>query len=97
MKQDTKELGKVISIDDSKVRGHLDNLVRNSVEETLNSLLDAEDTIVIHEADVAWRALSDYKCVFQSKSATDSTPKLPPIPNEGCHLIQSKAATPLQG
>ena len=42
MKQDTKELGKVVSIDDSRVRSHLDNLVRNSVEETLNEMLDAE-------------------------------------------------------
>lgn len=42
MNQDTKELGKVVSIDDSRVRNHLDNLVRNSVEETLNEMLDAE-------------------------------------------------------
>lgn len=36
----------------------------------------------------------DYTCVFQAKVATKYTPKLPPIPREGCHLIQSKAATP---
>lgn len=33
------------------------------------------------------------ECVFQSKVATDSRRKLPPIPREGCHPIQSKAAT----
>ncbi len=32
MSQDTKELKNVISIDDSRVRNHLENLVRNSVE-----------------------------------------------------------------
>jgi len=25
------------------------------------------------------------RCVFRSKSATDSTPKLPPIPRQACH------------
>ena len=43
MKDDsTKALGKVIRIDESEIRGDLDKLVRNSVEETLNALLDAE-------------------------------------------------------
>jgi len=26
-------------------------------------------------------------CIFQTKAATDSTAKLPPIPNESCHPI----------
>ena len=33
---------KIIEIDDTQVRGHLRELVRGSVEETLNGLLDAE-------------------------------------------------------
>lgn len=33
---------KIIEIDDTQVRGHLRDLVRGSVEETLNGLLDAE-------------------------------------------------------
>lgn len=33
---------KIIKIDDSAVRGHLQELVRDSVEETLNDRLDAE-------------------------------------------------------
>jgi len=37
-----KEPGKVISIDEEEIRGHLDGLVRETVEETLNGLLDAE-------------------------------------------------------
>ena len=32
----------VIKIDEGRIRGHLDNVVRESVEETLNTLLDAE-------------------------------------------------------
>ena len=42
MEQDTKELNKVVSIDDSRIKNHLDGLVRSSVEDTLNSMLDAE-------------------------------------------------------
>ena len=42
MNDDTKVLEKVVSIDDKRIKNHLDGLVRNSVEETLNSLLDAE-------------------------------------------------------
>ena len=33
---------KIIEINDTEVRGHLRELVRGSVEETLNGLLDAE-------------------------------------------------------
>src|SRR6516165_5534237 len=35
-------LGNVISIDDERIKTHLDRVVRGSVEETLNALLDAE-------------------------------------------------------
>ncbi len=43
MKKDaTKRLSKVIRIDESEIRGHLDEMVRGTVEETLNSMLDAE-------------------------------------------------------
>ena len=36
------DLGNVIRIDDERIRDHLGNIVRGSVEETLNALLDAE-------------------------------------------------------
>ena len=43
MKKDSsKGLGQVIQIDEGQVRGHLDEMVRSTVEETLNGLLDAE-------------------------------------------------------
>src|ERR1041385_3190897 len=35
-------LGNVISIDDERIKSHLDWVVRGTVEETLNALLDAE-------------------------------------------------------
>jgi len=42
MKDTTKSLNKVIRIDESEIRGHLDEMVRGTVEETLNAMLDAE-------------------------------------------------------
>lgn len=35
-------LNNVIRTDDERIKGHLDRVVRGTVEETLNSLLDAE-------------------------------------------------------
>ena len=37
-----QKLGKVIQIDETQIRDHLGELVRGTVEETLNKLLDAE-------------------------------------------------------
>ena len=42
MKKDTPKLSNVIEIDEARIRDHLGELVRGSVEETLNALLDAE-------------------------------------------------------
>ena len=38
----TSALGKVIQIDEGKIKEHLSEIVRGSVEETLNGLLDLE-------------------------------------------------------
>ena len=38
----SEEIRDAIKVDGEAVRGHLDELVRSIVEETLNSLLDAE-------------------------------------------------------
>ena len=35
-------LNSVITIDDERIKNHLERVVRGSVEETLNALLDAE-------------------------------------------------------
>lgn len=39
---ETKTLGKVVQIDDARIQDHLGELVRGTVEETLNAMLDAE-------------------------------------------------------
>lgn len=41
-KDSTKVLSNVIRIDDERIADHLRHIVRGSVEETLNALLDAE-------------------------------------------------------
>ena len=43
MSDDTSSpLNNVITIDDERIKSHLDRVVRSTVEETLNALLDAE-------------------------------------------------------
>ena len=42
MDKDTKTLSKVVQIDDRRIQDHLGDLVRGTVEETLNTMLDAE-------------------------------------------------------
>jgi putative transposase len=39
---ETKGLGSVVQIDEGEIQAHLDQVVRSTVEETLNALLDAE-------------------------------------------------------
>ena len=39
---DEKPMGQVIQIDEARIRDHLGEMVRGTVEETLNSMLDAE-------------------------------------------------------
>jgi putative transposase len=39
---EAQALGKVIRIDEAQIQAHLDQMVRSTVEETLNALLDAE-------------------------------------------------------
>jgi len=40
--QEQKSLSKVIKINETKIQSHLDQMVRSTVEQTLNNLLDAE-------------------------------------------------------
>jgi transposase-like protein len=42
MAEDTRDLGKVIEIDEARIKDHLGEIVRGTVEETLNAMLDAE-------------------------------------------------------
>jgi hypothetical protein len=41
-KDTTKGLSKVIRIDESEIRGHMDKMVKGTVEDTLNAMLEAE-------------------------------------------------------
>ena len=38
---DEKPMGQVIQIDEARIRDHLGEMVRGTVEETLNAMLDA--------------------------------------------------------
>jgi hypothetical protein len=38
----SRSLGKVVQIDEEQIKVHLGTIVRESVEETLNAMLDAE-------------------------------------------------------
>lgn len=42
MNNDSKKLGQVVSIDEAKIENHLGELVRGTVEQTLNAMLEAE-------------------------------------------------------
>lgn len=42
MSNDSKKLGRVVSIDEAKIENHLGEIVRGTVEQTLNAMLDAE-------------------------------------------------------
>ncbi|WP_406672201.1 IS256 family transposase [Natronospira sp.] len=58
----TKGLGKVIEINEGEVHEHLDRMVRSSVEETLNSMLDAEaDRLVNAERYERSEGRRDYR------------------------------------
>ena len=41
---DEKPMGQVIQIDEARIRDHLGEMVRGTVEETLNAMLDAGQT-----------------------------------------------------
>jgi hypothetical protein len=57
MSDDTTQLGNLIQIDETQVRGRLSELARGSVEETLNGLLDAHHhtlAVVVSRSDFDW-------------------------------------------
>lgn len=42
MSNDSKKLGQIVNIDEAKIHNHLGELVRGTVEDTLNAMLEAE-------------------------------------------------------
>ena len=69
MEEDSKGtgLGNVIRIDDDRIRDHLGKIVRGSVEETLNALLEAEADIDNRDS----RVLSAGLCIEDSGGTLD--------------------------
>ena len=56
-------LGNVITIDDERIKNHLDRVVRGTVEETLNALLDCRSGPAMQCAALrAQRGPSGYTC-----------------------------------
>jgi len=54
-----KNLSKVIKIDEARIKNHLGEMVRSTVEETLNDMLNAEAPSKKHLWRCTWRA-----CLF---------------------------------
>ena len=48
MEDTTKSMSKVIRIDENEICGHLDEMNRGTVEETLNAMLNAEADEIGH-------------------------------------------------
>lgn len=64
----TKKLGNVIEINNSEIQDHLGELVRGTVEETLNSMLDAEaDTLCNAARYERTEARSDTRAGYYSR------------------------------
>jgi len=50
-----KAISGAIKVDEKEIRDHLDGLVRQSVEDTLNALLNAEADAICHSVRrIAW-------------------------------------------
>ncbi len=75
MESDTPkaELSKVIQIDETKLRGQLGDLVRESVEETLNALLEveADELCQAKRYGIAREARGDSRLLPAPKSGTE--------------------------
>jgi len=80
----TKKLGNVIEINNSEIQDHLGELVRGTVEETLNSMLDAEADNLCHAARYErTEARTDTRAGYYSRNlqtkAGDVTLKVPKL------------------
>lgn len=58
-KPETKPLGQVIQIDEARIRDHLGEMVRGTVEEALNAMLDAEGDQLCGAGRYRWLGLSE--------------------------------------
>ena len=90
MQDDTPTVLGALQIDETKLRGHVDEVVRSSIEETLNALLEAEaDQICgaqryVHSADRVDTRAGHYERQLETKAGvvTLKMPKLRKLPFE---------------
>ncbi len=68
MENDTPKALGALQVNETKLMGHVHEVVRSSVEETLNALLDAE----ADEICGAQRYERSPDCVFRARKAIDS-------------------------
>jgi hypothetical protein len=64
-------LNNVITIDDERIKNHLDRIVRGSVEETLNALLEAEVGYIMRSVTSAARRVE-----IRARATTSASCKL---------------------
>ena len=81
-------MSNVIRIDEERIKGHLDRIVRASVEETLNALLDAEaDRLVGADRYERSEARKDYRSGHYERKlhtrAGEVTLKVPKLRSQG--------------
>jgi transposase-like protein len=86
----TRGLGKVVQIDEEQIKSHLGEMVRESVEDTLNGLLDAEADLLCNakryerSTERASTRAGHYQRKLQTKAGevTLKVPKLRSVPFE---------------
>ena len=86
----SEELKGALVLDEARVRGHLDEVVRSTVEQTLNGLLDAEADRVCNARRYEWSPdrqdtrAGHYQRKLQTKAGevTLQVPKLRTLPLE---------------
>jgi hypothetical protein len=66
---DEKTMGDVIQIDEARIRDHLGELVRGTVEETLNAMLDAEACQIASNRDPRLAGKNDPSGVAETGGA----------------------------
>ena len=79
MNNDTlSSLGNVITIDDERIKSHLDRVARGSVEETLNALLDASGVSLTTMAPFALpiNAMTVPRCRTSSRNSVIALSRL---------------------
>jgi len=76
--------GKLTPVDATETEVDADSWVQIGIEAV--GVID-EELRISGLFNLVEKELPTSECIFQTKAATDSTAKLPPIPNESCHPI----------